>query len=192
MTNRPRETAVDPLFLDRWSPRAFDGRALPESDIRALFDAARHAPSAYNYQPARFLYAVPGTADWARFLALLVPFNQDWVKTAGLLAFILSEETMGAPDKPNHSHSFDAGAAWMSLALQAHIMGYEAHGMTGVDFDRARAELGVPAGWRVEAAFAVGRIGPVDRLPEHLHAAESQRTARKPIDEVAYPGNFRA
>ena len=38
----------------------------------------------------------------------------------------------------SHTHSFDAGAAWACLALQATRMGYHAHGMSGVDFDRAR------------------------------------------------------
>lgn len=190
MTDRPRETAIDPLFLDRWSPRAYDGTPVSAQDIRTLFDAARYAPSAYNYQPARFLYAVKGDENWERFLSLLVPFNQGWAKDAGLLAFIVSEETMGAPDKPNHTHSFDAGSAWMSLALQAHILGLHAHGMSGVEFDRAKTELGVPNGWRIDAAFAVGRMGDPANLPDFLREREV-KSDRKPIDEVAYPGNFR-
>ena len=68
--------AVDPLFLERWSPRAFDGSAIPQADLDTIFDAARWAPSAFNYQPWRFLYAHRDTPDWSRFLDLLLPFNQ--------------------------------------------------------------------------------------------------------------------
>lgn len=189
MTDRTTDTALDPLFLRRWSPRAFDASAMPEADLRTLLDAARWAPSSFNYQPWRFLYAHRGDADWDTFLGLLAPFNQAWAKNASVLLFVLSETTMGAPDKPSHSHSFDAGAAWAALALQATIAGYHSHGMTGVDFARAREVLGVPDGWRIEAAIAIGRIGDPATLPDSLRDRE-RPSGRKPIDEIAFRGRF--
>ena len=57
MAERRTHTQMDPIFLDRWSPRAFDGSHLREADRDALFDAARWAPSAFNAQPWRLLYA---------------------------------------------------------------------------------------------------------------------------------------
>lgn len=189
MTNRVTDTAIDPLFLNRWSPRAYDGSAMPQEDLRKILDAARWAPSAFNYQPWRFLYAHRDDANWNRFLDLLIPFNQGWAKDAAVLVFILSETTMGSPDKPSHSHSFDAGAAWAQLALQATLSGYHAHGMTGVDFDRARVELGVPDGFRVEAAAAIGRIGDPATLPEGLREREAP-SGRKTIEDLAFAGNF--
>lgn len=191
MTNRTSDTAVDPLFLNRWSPRAFDGSTISDADLRLLFDAARWAPSAYNYQPWRFLYARRDDANWDRFLGLLIPFNQSWAKDASALLFILSETTMGTPDKPSHSHSFDAGAAWAQLALQAAIAGYHTHGMTGVDFDRARTELAVPDSYRIEAGVAIGRLGAPASLPEGLRDREVP-SSRKPIEEIAFAGAFPA
>ena len=93
MDSDPRAVTrpVDPLFLDRWSPRAFDASSLPQADLDTLLDAARWAPSAFNYQPWRFLYAHRDSADWARFLGLLLPFNQSWVQHASVLTFILSD-----------------------------------------------------------------------------------------------------
>ena len=189
MTNRTTDTALDRLFLDRWSPRAFDGSDMPQADLDLILDAARWAPSAYNYQPWRFLYAHRGDANWARFLDLLIPFNQGWAKDASVLIFVVSATTMGAPDKPSHSHSFDAGAAWAQLALQAHIAGYATHGMSGVDFPRAQTELGVPEDFRVEAAIALGKIGDPATLPEGLRQREVP-SDRKPLAEVAFAGNF--
>ncbi|CAN5337429.1 nitroreductase family protein [soil metagenome] len=190
-TNRTTDTALAPLFLDRWSPRAYDGTAIPEADLRTILDAGRWAPSAYNYQPWRFLYATRDDAtNWQRFLDILIPFNQSWAKEASVLIIFVSETTMGAPDKPGHSHSFDAGAAWAQIGLQAHLLGYHAHGMTGIDLEKARTELGVPDGFRVEAAAAIGTRGDPAILPEGLRAREVP-SDRKPLDEIAYPGNFR-
>jgi nitroreductase len=186
--------AVDPLFLDRWSPRAFDSSAIPQADLDTIFDAARWAPSAFNYQPWRFLYATRDSADWNRFLGLLLPFNQSWVERASALIFVLSDTLTAAPGsedfKPSHSHSFDAGAAWALLALQATRLGYHTHGMTGVGFERARAELGVPDRFRIEAAVAIGRIADKSVLPETLQAREAP-SGRKEIAEFVTAGNFR-
>lgn len=189
--NRETDTALDPLFLNRWSPRAFDGSVMPADDLRTILDAGRWAPSSFNYQPWRFLYATrDDAANWARFLDLLIPFNAIWAKEASVLLFILSETTMGSPDKPSHSHSFDAGAAWSAVALQSTLIGYHAHGMVGIDMDKTRTELGVPDGFRIEAAVAIGRMGDPASLPEKLQARE-EPSNRKPLEEIAYSGNFR-
>jgi nitroreductase len=188
---RSTDTAVDPLFLRRWSPRALDGSALAADELRSLLDAARWAPSAYNYQPWRFLYALRGTPAFDRFLEALVPFNQGWARHASVLVYIVSEETMGSPEKPSHSHSFDAGAAWAQLGLQASIAGLVAHGMTGIDFEKARELLAVPEGWRIEAAIAIGRRADPSVLPEQLRGGE-QPSGRKPIEAIAFEGGFPA
>ena len=195
MATNPRTVtrAVDPLFLERWSPRAFDSSPIPQADLDTLFDAARWAPSAFNYQPWRFLYAHRDSADWTRFLGVLLPFNQSWVQHAGALVYILSDTLTAAPGsddfKPSHSHSFDAGAAWALLALQATRLGYHTHAMSGVDFDAARAELAVPDRFRIEAAVAIGRMGDKSALPEALQAREVP-SDRKDIATFARPGNF--
>jgi nitroreductase len=191
---RQADHPIAPLFLERWSPRAFDGSEMPEADVATLFEAARWAPSAFNAQPWRFLYARRGDADWERFLGLLIPWNQDWAKSASLIVMFVSDtlvETKWGGAEVSHSHSFDTGAAWACLALQASLMGYQAHGMSGVDFDRARTELQVPERFRIEAAAVVGRIGDPATLPEKLRAREVP-SGRKPIAEFAFRGNFPA
>ncbi len=190
-TNRQTDTALDPIFLHRWSPRAFDGSVMSAEDLRTIFDAGRWAPSSFNYQPWRFLYATrDDAANWSRFVDLLMPFNALWAKEASALVFIVSETTMGAPDKPSHSHSFDSGAAWGAMALQAHMLGYHTHGMAGIEMDKSRTELGVPDGFRIEAAIAIGRMGDPAALPEKLQEREVP-SGRKSLDEIAYPGSFR-
>jgi len=193
MESRTTNPRLVPLLIDRWSPRAFDGSALPQEDLDVILEAAGLAPSAFNYQPWRFLYAVNGDAHWDLFLSLLIPFNTSWARQAGVLIFILSETHIGSGEdaRPSHSHSFDAGAAWAQLALQATAMGYHAHGMTGIDFDRIRSELGIPENFRIEAAAAVGRKASPDVLPEGLRAKEAP-SGRKAVDMVAATGPFTA
>ena len=146
-----------PLLVERWSPRAFDGSTVSDDDMQVIFEGAGLAPSAFNVQPWRFLFARRGDANWERFLSLLIPFNASWAKEAGLLVFVVSQTTSfnGQEEAPLYSHSFDAGAAWAQMALQATALGYHAHGMTGIEFDKAGAELGIPDDFRIEAAVAV-------------------------------------
>ena len=186
---------IDPLFLERWSPRAFDNSPLSDAEVMSLFEAARWAPSSYNSQPWRFLYARRDTPYWARFLDLLIPFNRSWAERAGLLIVAVSNSLMTPPGSekavPSHSHSYDAGAAWAQLALQATRLGLQAHGMVGFDMERAFADLNVPVGYRVEAAIAVGRPGDKSVLPEKLQEREVP-SDRQPVSAFAFEGGFQA
>src|SRR3954471_5744772 len=112
MPRREPHHPVDPLFLERWSPRAFDGSDMPDEDLMTLFEAARWAPSAFNSQPWRFLYAKRGEENWEHFLSLLIPWNQSGAHSASVLIYILSDSLpiAGKDGEPqgSHSHSFDA------------------------------------------------------------------------------------
>lgn len=190
---RHPEHPVEQLILDRWSPRAFTGEEMPVADLMSLFEAARWAPSSYNSQPWRFLYARRGTAHWDKFLGLLNAFNASWAKDAAVLIVLVSNSLMKPPgaDKavPSHSHSMDSGAAWENLALQATKNGWYAHGMVGFDIERAFAELNVPVGYRVEQAIAVGRKGDKSQLPEGLQGREMPSDRLK-VAEIAFEGGF--
>ena len=195
VNSRTADHAIDPLFLKRWSPRAFTAEPISEPELLTLFEAARWAPSSYNSQPWRFLYARRDTEHWPRFLNLLNTFNQSWAKNAAALIILVSKMTLLPPgaDKevPSHTHSLDAGAAWGQLALQATRLGWAAHGMAGFDVPRATAELGVPSDHRVEAAIAIGRPGDKSILPESLRARE-QPSGRLPLSQLVREGRFDA
>jgi len=189
---RTREHDVDPLFLNRWSPRAFTSEPIPHETLMTIFEAARWAPSCFNMQPWRFLYARKDSDHWLRFLNLLIPYNQDWAKNASVLGVVVSRTLLERPDRdpvPAHSHSYDAGAAWGSLALQAWKLGWAAHGMIGFDIPRAYIELHVPEHYRVEAAFAIGKPTTADVLPDAL-AAREHPSDRHPLADILLEGGF--
>ena len=198
MTNDTGRLAAHPIhaaFLDRWSPRAFTGEAITQAELATILEAGRWAPSAYNAQPWRFLYARKGTPAWDAMLGLRLEFNHLWAREAAALIVLVSRETLlppgAAAEIPSHSHSFDAGAAWANIALQATLSGWHAHAMVGFDMARSRDVLKIPAGYRVEAAIAIGRRGPASLLPEKM-AAREHPSDRRPLAELAFEGGFPA
>jgi nitroreductase len=190
---RRSDYPIDPIFLARWSPRAFSGEPVAEADLRTMFEAARWAPSSYNSQPWRFFYAVAGTPQFAQFLGLLVEFNQSWAKTAGALVILAAKETMQLGDKsvPSRTFALDAGAAWGYLALEAARLGYMTHAMAGIDLERTRTALKLPDGISPQIAIAVGRIGDKASLPEGLRDREYP-SPRLPQTDFAFAGGFPA
>ncbi|KXG85544.1 nitroreductase family protein [Agrobacterium bohemicum] len=190
--SRQSEYPVDPIFLDRWSPRAFVDAAMPKEHLLTILDAAHWAPSASNQQPWRFVYTHKGSPHWDTFISLLMEGNQRWAKDASVLLFVISRNYNVSRDgekKPATTHSFDAGAAWFALALQAHYLGYHAHAMAGIFNDKIVETLNVPEGYVVEAAVAIGTIADKSTLPDDLAARENP-SERLPLSDVAFEGSF--
>src|SRR5262245_9868408 len=181
--------SIDQLFIDRWSPRAMSGEEIPQHELMALFEAARWAPSSYNNQPWRMLYVRRGGEHWPVFFDLLVDANKEWVKNAAALVLFVSKTTFDFNDKPSITHTFDCGAAWENFALQGWLKGYVVHGMQGFDYDKAKATLEIPDGFRVEAMAAIGRPGRKEDLPEAQQKRESP-SDRKPLGQVLCEGPF--
>jgi nitroreductase len=186
---READYPIDELFLDRWSPRAMSGEGISEDDLMTLFEAARWAPSSYNNQPWRILYARRDTENWQLFFGLLVEGNKVWAKNAAVLLLFVSKETFDHDGKPSITHSFDTGAAWENLALQGWQKGFVVHGMQGFDYERAKSELKIPEGFRVEAMAAIGKPGDVEELPEQVREREVQ-SGRRRLAETICEGPF--
>lgn len=182
---------VDPLFVDRWSPRSFSGEAVPDAVLLSAFEAARWAPSASNAQPWRFLVARRGDTHWQGFVDLLAPRNALWAASASALILILSARQLerGGRVVHNVSHSFDAGAAWTNFAHQALLLGWHTHGIGGFDRDAARVRLAVPEDYAIEALVALGRQGTLETLHPDFHANESPN-GRRPINEMVFAGRL--
>jgi len=188
---RNADYPIDSLFLDRWSPRAMTSEAITEEELFTLFEAARWAPSSYNNQPWRILYARRDTPQWPLFFDLLVEFNQSWVKNAAALVVFISKTTFDHNGEPAATHSFDTGAAWGNLALQGSLKGLVVHGMQGFDYDKARTALNIPEGFKVEAMAVIGKPGRVEDLPEKLQQRETPSDRRK-LNETVFEGPYQA
>ena len=186
---RKADHPIDKLFLDRWSPRAMTGAKISREDLLLLFEAARWAPSSFNNQPWRILFAQRDTEHWQLFFDLLVESNQVWAKNAAALILFISKTTFDYNGKPSITHTYDTGAAWENFALQGWLKGFVVHGMQGFDYERARTSLNIPEGFQVEAMAAVGIPGTADVLPEKARKMEAPSDRRK-LEQTICEGPF--
>lgn len=182
-TATPGVEGLDQVFLDRWSTRAFSSRQLTQAQIDTLFEAARWAPSSTNSQPWLFLYATDGP-ERELFNSLLRPGNQTWATAAPLLVFVVARKG-NDEGRVFRTNQFDAGAAWMSLAIQANRMGLFTHAMGGIQIDDIHDKLNLPRDqFDVIIGIAVGYCGDASGLAEDLQEREKPNS-RKPLEEVA-------
>jgi nitroreductase len=186
---RQAEFAIDPLFIRRWSPRAFDRSPIPENIIKSLFEAARWAMSCYNEQPWLFLYA-SSEEDLKIYRSLLAEFNQKWAINAPVIGFLFARRRFKRNDKPNDWASFDCGAAWMAMTIQARLLGLYTHGMGGFDREKIYDALGVPKkDYEAICAFTIGMYGDPESLPDDMKKTEKPNE-RKPLAEIVIKGKF--
>src|SRR5688572_26488227 len=89
---RKADHPIESIILRRWSPRAMTGEPITDVELNRLFEAARWAPSTYNEQEWRFLYARNGDQHWMTFFNFLVEANQAWCKNAAVLMVVLSKK----------------------------------------------------------------------------------------------------
>jgi nitroreductase len=177
-------------FLSRISFRAFDEKVrLTEDQLQTIFEAARWAPSSFNNQPWRFIYARRGEKEWETLFNALVDFNKSWCKHADTLVVVLTRNNFEKNNKPSMTAKFDTGAAWMSLALQAHADGFMAHGMEGFDAEALKKNLNIPDTYSIDCMVAIGKYGKEEELPKELQEKEKP-TLRKPLSEIISKGTF--
>lgn len=185
---KPADSSVPlhPLLAQRWSPRALDPAVeLTDQQFRALFEAARWAPSWGNTQPARYIAGLRGDETFGRIHATLSRGNQGWTVPAAALAIGVAK-TVDEEGEPLPYAEYGLALATQNLVLQAVAEGLVAHQMAGFDRDAARAEFGIPEGFEPLVAIAVGGQGPVDALPERLQQRELAPRSRKPLAELVF------
>ena len=181
---------INPLFVNRWSPRSMSGEELNDQDIMSLFEAARWAPSSFNNQPWRFIYAKRNTQHWDRLFSLLYEGNKVWAVNAAVLVVVISRKNFEYDERPSITHQLDAGAAWENLALEASLHGIVTHGMEGFDYKKARVDLGISDNFDVMAMIAIGKRGPKENLPLKLQEREFPNDI-KPLADIVMEGYFR-
>ncbi len=180
---RKSEHGVSPLFLNRWSSRAYADRKVSDEDLYSILEAAHWAPSSYNDQPWRF-YVANTEERLQLFRQFLNPFNQSWASKAPVLVLVASDTKRENGD-PNGAHAFDAGAAWGHMALQALLLGLSTHAIGGFDRDEARRMLQIPDSYELHAIISIGYRGEKEMLDAILQEREHPNT-RKPLQEVVF------
>lgn len=173
-----------PLLRDRRSVRTYDvSHELGGTELRALLDAARWAPSAGNSQPWAFLVGRRGDAAHRAFVPLLAPSVRRWAPAASALVFALCQVASGPEDDAlgySDYAAYDLGQSVAQLTVQATALGLSCHQFAAFDHDGLAAVAGVPPHWSVTTGVAVGRAVLSDIVPR----------SRRPRSQVAFGARF--
>jgi nitroreductase len=178
---------VHELIASRWSPYSFANRSVSDEDLRSIFEAARWAASSYNEQPWSYIVAKKEEADeFGRLLSCLVEANQNWGKSASVLALGISRLNFARNNEPNRAAIHDLGLASANLVLEATARGLAAHQMIGILPNKVRELYSVPEGHEPMTAIAIGYAGDPINLPEELRIRDAARRPRKPFKEFVF------
>lgn len=188
---RQAQADIDPIFLERWSPRAYQDRPVSAEDLQTVFEAARWAPSCYNEQPWLFLYTQE-PQQRARVAATFAESNRIWAQHAPVGGVIFGRRRFTHNGKDNAFHGFDAGAAAFAMSLQANRLGLGTHLLGGFDPEPTYELFGVPREDYVAlAAFVLGHRGQRASLPAEYQERE-QPSARNELGRIAMEGSYQA
>ncbi|MBL1320679.1 MAG: nitroreductase family protein [Methylophaga sp.] len=177
---------INATIAERWSGRAYDPTTpVSDDDIVSLCEAARWAPSCFGDEPWRYIVwnKHSDEASWQQALECLVPGNQEWAKNASVLVLAASVKTFRHNGKGNRWVGYDAGAASISLCLQATSMGLMSHQMGGFDSDKVRSTFAVPDDIECWAMIAIGHPAALDTLNEEQLERELKARERRPLSE---------
>ena len=178
---------VHELVRARWSPYGFSGELVPHEALRALFEAARWAPSSFNEQPWRYILATRDEPEeFERLLSCLVADNQTWAKAAPVLALGVGMLTFTRNGKPNKVAHHDLGLAAGNLLVEATARNLLVHQMGGILPERARELYAIPEDAEALTALAIGYLGAPEDLPGDLAERDRAPRTRKPLHEFVF------
>lgn len=187
------DTALDQLFRQARTVHAFKPVPVPDDTIRQLYDLLKWGPTAFNAQPARYVFVKSAEAK-ARLMPALSPGNVPQVQSAAVTV-IVAYDTRFPEHLPTQFPGYDAKAVFDAnpaivepaalrnsslqgayLILAARALGLDSGAMSGFN-PQAVNEAFFPDG-RFKANFLLN-IGVADP------AGVYPRAPRLAFDEVA-------
>lgn len=192
--HKPVETSYPLLEVmkERWSPRLFAEQPVEEEKLKTVFEAARWAPSSYNEQPWRFIYATKDDGEAREKLESLLVEGNAWAKKAPVLIINFYKKTFAHNGKENRVALHDLGAANISIAYQATALGLITHQMSGFDAAKANALLGVPEDYFPGSMMTIGYAVQENEIPDAQKESELSPRKRNPQDTFVFHGTWKA
>ncbi|MEK7495318.1 MAG: nitroreductase family protein [Patescibacteria group bacterium] len=167
--------SIIPEIADRFSPRYFSNEKIKLNDINSIFEAARFAPSGWNFQPWYFYWAERGSKSYNKIISCLPKYNR-FSKTAPILIIgCLIKESKG--EKAYYRH--DLGAAVMSLVLQAQHLGYYSRQMGKFYKDKLTRSFNIDKNHHPFVIIAIGKLGEYKNINKNLLKRELDPRPRK-------------
>jgi nitroreductase len=193
-TPHPKHAKTDhpvlSVIAERWSPYAYDPRAVEREKLLSCLEAARWAPSSYNEQPWTFLLAERSDAGaFATMIDCLVEGNRGWAQNAGVLLLTVVAKSFVKNGRPNKAAEHDIGLAAGNMVLQAAALGLQGHQMIGIEPAKIRATYKIPDSHEPLTAIAIGYPAPVAAdTTDSVAQRDLNRRQRKPLTEIVMSG----
>jgi nitroreductase len=143
-----------------------------------MFEAARWAPSARNYQPWYFYWMRRGSKAHEKLVSCVAE-RHHWVKSAPVIILACYDPLDPKDGTKNRWAIYDLGAAVISLVLQAHELGYFCRQIGSFDAEKAKTNLGLDPRWTPFVSVAVGKIGSYVGVDPTYGEMDKQATPRK-------------
>ncbi|MGE5343482.1 MAG: nitroreductase family protein [Candidatus Omnitrophota bacterium] len=158
--------------------------------IRDLADHVRLAPSCYNYQPWRYVFAYDPEILSELFKAMKK--GNEWTSQASMIIAVFSEESLDCVIKDRKYYLFDTGMGTAFLILRATELGLVAHPIAGYDPDKVKEILHIPPEMMLITLVIVGKkadyISPL--LDEKKAQIEKERPERLQIDQFVFVNSY--
>ena len=181
-------TPVNEIIATRRSPRSFNADSvISDLDLRAILEAARWAPSAFNGQPWRYFVGKRGDEIFAQVLSSLGEFNQKWAVNASALILVAGKTTKG-DGSPHTDYQYDCGLSVAQLSIEAHDRGLIVHQMTGFDKSIAQSALSISVELTPVVVVAVGTQDAPEKLSGPLLERELAKRERLPLETIVVKG----
>ncbi len=171
---RPRFRIIKEVE-ERFSPRHFSSSPIPQNHIDSIFEAARWAPSGWNFEPWYFYWAKRGSESFEKIVSCLGEYNLYAEKAPILIVACFIEKVKGK--KAYYRH--DLGSAVMSLTLQAQNLGYYSRQMGEFDEEKIVKLLNIDKSHIPFVIIALGKIGDYENIDEALLKRELDPKPRK-------------
>jgi 3-hydroxypropanoate dehydrogenase len=176
------DTALDQLFRQAQTAHAFVQTPIADDQLQALYDLMKWAPTAFNAQPARFVFVKsPQAKDLLR--PALMPSNVPQVDSASVTV-IVAHDTDFQSQLPSQFPAYNAkplfdqdpalaqSTAFRNSTLQgaymimsARSMGWDVGVMSGFDAARVNAAFFPDGQWQVNFLINLGVADPKGIYP---------------------------
>ena len=159
--------------------------------VMDLAECAQLAPSCFNSQPWRFIFAYD--QDILKRLRGTLSKGNEWAHFASMIVAVFSKEDLDCVIKERKYYLFDCGVATAFMILRATELGIVAHPIAGYSEEMVKEILGIPSEMRVIALVIVGKHSRTMRrnLSEKQIRIEKRRPDRLPLEEFVYMNAFK-
>lgn len=167
------------LIRERYSVRKFSDQPVEDSQVAAILNAARTAPTAVNKQPQRIL--VLRNAESMAKLKDCTPYTFN--APVALIVCCRKDEAWVRPYDGDNSGVIDAAIVGTHIMLAAHDLGLGSTWVGHFDPTALRRSFNFPDNIEPVAIFPIGRPAP-DAKPSPRHHS------RRPLEETVVYDSF--